>query len=174
MKLSDLYKEERELSVAIGDDALHVTYRPAAYTPLLEAMLQDSVAGGRPSQALAEALCALLVDWDLFNDDDEKLAINKSTLMSLPVGAAGCAFVRDWAGHCRKPYELRALRRWLETEGSYGEPPDWYRLIRAAKYLNVPPWELARQAKWWTEIALIAETAEAKAAERKTQQWRSR
>jgi hypothetical protein len=87
MKLSDLYKEERELSVAIGDDALHVTYRPAAYTPLLEAMLQDSVAAGRPSQALAEALCALLVDWDLFNDDDEKLAINKSTLMSLPVGA---------------------------------------------------------------------------------------
>jgi hypothetical protein len=85
MRLSDLYQEERKLAIPVSDDELHITYRPAAFTPLLEAMLQDSVAAGRPSQALAEALCALLVDWDLFNDEDEKLAINKSTLMTLPV-----------------------------------------------------------------------------------------
>jgi hypothetical protein len=47
-------------------------------------------------------------------------------------------------------------------------------LIRAARYLNVAPWELARQPVWWTEIALAAEAAEVKAMERKQRAWQSK
>lgn len=41
-----------------------------------------------------------------------------------------------------------------------GGVPDWYPLIRAARYLGVAPWDLARQPVWWREIALQAERAE--------------
>jgi hypothetical protein len=37
---------------------------------------------------------------------------------------------------------------------------DAYRLIRAAKYLGVRPWELAEQCVYWREIAIIFESAE--------------
>jgi hypothetical protein len=42
-----------------------------------------------------------------------------------------------------------------------GQCPEWYKLIRAARYLGVPPWELAGQPVWWMELAIIAEEAEA-------------
>ena len=43
--------------------------------------------------------------------------------------------------------------------------PDWYPLVRAAKYLGVAPWELAERPSWWQEVALVAEAAEAEAQE---------
>lgn len=41
-----------------------------------------------------------------------------------------------------------------------GEVPDWYLLIRAARYLGVPPWVLADQPLYWMEWANIAQNAE--------------
>lgn len=38
--------------------------------------------------------------------------------------------------------------------------PQWYRLVTAARYLNVAPWELARQPVWWMNVALGAKAAE--------------
>ncbi len=32
-------------------------------------------------------------------------------------------------------------------------PPDYYALIKAAKYLGVPPWELAERPTYWQEWA---------------------
>ena len=46
-----------------------------------------------------------------------------------------------------------------------GACPDWYPLIRAARYLGVAPWELLNQPRVWTEWALTAEAAENAAAE---------
>jgi hypothetical protein len=44
-----------------------------------------------------------------------------------------------------------------------GEQPDWYPLVRAARYLRVPPWELAHQPMFWTEVALAALEGEGRA-----------
>jgi hypothetical protein len=44
-----------------------------------------------------------------------------------------------------------------------GEQPDWYALLRAARYLRVPPWELAHKPIFWTEVALAAMEAEGRA-----------
>lgn len=44
-----------------------------------------------------------------------------------------------------------------------GAPPSWYRLLKASQYLDVPPWELARQPVWWVNIAEAAQDAEAHA-----------
>jgi len=38
--------------------------------------------------------------------------------------------------------------------------PDWYPLLRAARYLGVPPWELENQWIGWLDRALMAEAAE--------------
>ena len=54
----------------------------------------------------------------------------------------------------------------MKTGGALGEVPDWYLLLRAARYLRVPPWELARRPIGWREMALVAERADAILAER--------
>lgn len=41
-----------------------------------------------------------------------------------------------------------------------GAMPQWYILIRAARYLGVAPWEMMDQPKVWIEWALAAESAE--------------
>jgi hypothetical protein len=45
-----------------------------------------------------------------------------------------------------------------------GSIPDWYLLLRAARYLGVPPWDLIDRQTIWREWALIAENAENKAS----------
>jgi len=45
-----------------------------------------------------------------------------------------------------------------------GECPDWYPLLKAARYMGVAPWELAERPIAWQEWALMAESAEISAA----------
>lgn len=45
-----------------------------------------------------------------------------------------------------------------------GEVPEWYAVIRAAKYLGVAPWELLEQPIIWKEWAVMAENAEHEAS----------
>lgn len=55
-----------------------------------------------------------------------------------------------------------------------GEPPDWYLLLRAARYLGVAPWDLAEKPAIWRDWALIAESEEISAeAERAKRSKRS-
>lgn len=46
-----------------------------------------------------------------------------------------------------------------------GDCPEWYVVIRAAKYLGVAPWELYAQPRVWMDWALDAISAESKADE---------
>lgn len=41
-----------------------------------------------------------------------------------------------------------------------GSMPDWYPLLRAARYLGVAPWDLYEQPAQWMHWALDAEAAE--------------
>jgi hypothetical protein len=50
--------------------------------------------------------------------------------------------------------------RWLRTGGDFGDCPDWYPTLKAAIYLHVSPWELARQSVVWQRWALAAQAAE--------------
>ena len=47
-----------------------------------------------------------------------------------------------------------------------GQPPSWWGLLQAARYLRVPPWDLAVRPVWWTRVALTAMDAEARENER--------
>lgn len=69
------------------------------------------------------------------------------------------------------------LARYLATNGKgedwWGEPwacPDWYVVIRTARYFHVAPWEMVAPGtaakigrEWWLLWAMISEGAEAKA-----------
>ena len=57
-----------------------------------------------------------------------------------------------------------------------GEPPEWYGVIQAAKYLGVPPWDLMNQPVIWMVWALEAQKAEVQAenAARNRSERRSR
>jgi len=46
-----------------------------------------------------------------------------------------------------------------------GECPEWYSLYQAARYMNVPPYELVKQSVWWRDKAVLAINAEAQAQE---------
>jgi hypothetical protein len=50
-----------------------------------------------------------------------------------------------------------------------GYAPDWYFVVRAARYLGVAPWELMKQSALWMKWALMAEHAEHE-AERQLQE----
>lgn len=41
-----------------------------------------------------------------------------------------------------------------------GALPEWYVLLRAARYLQVAPWDLAARPTTWMDWALMAESAE--------------
>jgi len=41
-----------------------------------------------------------------------------------------------------------------------GACPEWYPLLKAARYLGVAPWELNQQPRMWLEWALTAQAAE--------------
>jgi len=57
---------------------------------------------------------------------------------------------------------MTALRRFLilGEETSQAWCPDWYPLMRAARYLHVPPWDLLDKPFYWQAWALAAEQAE--------------
>lgn len=57
------------------------------------------------------------------------------------------------------------MRRYLASDGMFGAVPDWYPRQQAARYLGVPEWELEQQSIEYTNRALVAMDAEAKAAE---------
>lgn len=44
-----------------------------------------------------------------------------------------------------------------------GQVPLWYRIVSAARYLNVAPWDLGEQSLAWLYRAEAAQSAEAHA-----------
>lgn len=46
-----------------------------------------------------------------------------------------------------------------------GALPDWYPLLRAAKYLGVAPWDLLQQPLFWQQKAILAEKVESNVQE---------
>lgn len=48
-----------------------------------------------------------------------------------------------------------------------GEVPSWYRVVRAARYLGVAPWDLERAPMSWVSRAEAAMAAEQEARDKR-------
>lgn len=46
------------------------------------------------------------------------------------------------------------------TDGVMGDAPEWWGLVQAARFLNVPPWELMERSSFWRDVALSAINSE--------------
>lgn len=48
-----------------------------------------------------------------------------------------------------------------------GQVPQWYRVVRAALFLGVAPWDLADRPMYWVLVAEAAQDAENSAAKQR-------
>lgn len=100
MKLSTIDKT-RVATVDFGDDdTLNVTYSPAALTPRLESQLSDA----NTSEQMAHLVLSLVKDWDLVEENGEKVALELERLLDLPLivlSTTVSAVARDIAKNVR-------------------------------------------------------------------------
>ncbi len=52
------------------------------------------------------------------------------------------------------------------SDGEMGRAPEWFVLLKVARYLNVPPWDLAKQPVGWLRMATLAVSFESRRAAR--------
>lgn len=72
IKLSDLKKKTKRVSLEILGETLAVEYRPGAITPVFLSALQD--------ETLAAALPQIITWWDLQDEDGEMIPIDEDSL----------------------------------------------------------------------------------------------
>lgn len=84
MKLQDILDDKRQLSVRVGHEELTVVYRPSGLTPAVEFRLSELQGSSLYGAALAEALSAVLVSWDLESDDGKPYPTERAALNDLP------------------------------------------------------------------------------------------
>lgn len=69
-QISALVKNEGQVTIGEGENALHVTYAPNAYTPILEDIYQKILQQRLPAGAMAYLLNKVLKAWDLAEEDE--------------------------------------------------------------------------------------------------------
>lgn len=77
MRLSDLQKKKKSLTVEYAGETLTVEYRHATYTPAFLDRMGD--------KSVSDVLAELLSSWDLTDDKDKPLPISAEQLNNLPV-----------------------------------------------------------------------------------------
>lgn len=85
MRLSDLAKDRRTVTVTVSGGSVNVTYRPAGITPEVEDGLRAMIAEQRVGATLVAMLAGILVDWDLQDDDGAMYPIDADGLRRLPM-----------------------------------------------------------------------------------------
>jgi hypothetical protein len=71
IRLSDLMRERRTLTVTMGDETCDVVYNPGSLTPELAARVADE-----KEAPIAALLSQVLIEWDLYDDSERDNAGN--------------------------------------------------------------------------------------------------
>lgn len=154
-------------AVADWDLPVAFAYRPHLITAAALDRLLNIAAGGtarRPHRTLARLIAA----WDI-TDNGLPLPVTPANMRRLPRAvraALALAIYRDVADAGKASTDLG---RWLFHAGQMGEMPDYFPIIRAARYLGVAPWDLAglpetKGCHAWAVWANVCEAAEVYAA----------
>ena len=88
VRISELVRNKRWVTIHIDDQELRVAYRPNAISmemlPTLD-KLQDSDGNTTDSlNELADLMVEFIADWDLVDDEDRKLSVTRQTFLKLP------------------------------------------------------------------------------------------
>jgi hypothetical protein len=85
IRVTDLEKNERETSFTVEEEVVHISYRPSAYTPVVEDRMQQLLETNRPGNGLAKTLSTMLIKWDVLGEDNQPVPITVENLSALPV-----------------------------------------------------------------------------------------
>jgi len=83
MKLNELKKKRKALSLDTQYGKVNIEYCPVEYTGEVERILAEGK--DRPIAALVELLGRVLRQWDIEDDDGQPLPVTEEILMKLPV-----------------------------------------------------------------------------------------
>ena len=98
IRLIDLKKDRRTCIVTWEGETAEIVYRPSAYTPETEDEMRQAFESGRPANGLAMILASTLVEWDILDEDGNKLPPTLELMRKLSNGflvAVSNAIVED-------------------------------------------------------------------------------
>lgn len=84
IRFSDLEADQREIAVEFSGNEVKLTYRPSAYTPILEEKMMQSLESKRPYNGMAQVIADVVVEWDVLEDDGEMYPLEYEELRTLP------------------------------------------------------------------------------------------
>jgi len=85
MRISDMVRDRREITLVVLGEDVHITFRPSAYTPIVEDQVQRFFESARPGNGLARMLSSVLIDWDVLDDNNKPIEITEENLRQLPM-----------------------------------------------------------------------------------------
>lgn len=85
ISLSALKSGERTFLFEYEEESAEITYRLNTYTPELEQLVADKLESGLPASSTAVILAELLIDWDVVDDNGERLPTDYATLSRFPL-----------------------------------------------------------------------------------------
>lgn len=89
IRLSELMRDTRTLTLTVGEDTLTVTYRPGGITPETEDRLESLAQEQRVGQSLIALLLDTLTGWDITDDKGKALPVTEAQLRRLPLALLG-------------------------------------------------------------------------------------
>lgn len=89
MKLSQLLRDERSVTLDVDGESLPITYRPSGITPETEEAFLGGTERNRSGGAMASLLSDVLVSWGLEGEDGEPYPIDEDSLRRLPIPFLG-------------------------------------------------------------------------------------
>lgn len=84
VRVSNLARNQRALTVPIDGETLTISYLPGRLTPAAEDELRAKIDDQRGGPALASLLAEMVAGWDLTNDDGSAYPIDEPHLRELP------------------------------------------------------------------------------------------
>ena len=85
IRLSQVGKQQKTATVAYDGETVDIVYRPGAFTPRVEARINEAQKDSTVSQELAQILSEVIISWDVLDDDGQPLPPTIDLLMDLPL-----------------------------------------------------------------------------------------
>jgi len=85
IKLSQVGARRKSASVEYDGETVDFVYKPSAFTPRVEARLNEAQVESTVSQEVAQVLSEVLVSWDVLGDDGKPLNPDIDLLMEMPL-----------------------------------------------------------------------------------------
>jgi hypothetical protein len=84
MRIADLLRDERIITIEVAGGSLTVTYKPSVYTPEWEARARQIVEDKQVGKLFAEFLSRAVMSWDLLNDDGSEYEVTYEAIERIP------------------------------------------------------------------------------------------